>query len=113
MKRTLTIMGILVVLLTLASLTYGKDGRVNINTATVDELVWVPGITQEMAENLVQFRNMSGPLSSLEDLLMIRGFNEGKIRDLECSLKVYGVSDFDITEHTRDWCNIENRGSTK
>lgn len=108
MKRALTILGILVVLLSLASLTYARDGRININTATVDDLVWVPGITQEMAENLVQFRNISGPLSSVDDLLMIKGFNEWKIRDLQCSLKVYGESNFELTEYTRNWCDQNN-----
>jgi competence protein ComEA len=50
--------------------------RVNVNTATPDELLVLPGIGPKRAEALVQWRDKNGPFCSLSDLLEVRGIGQ-------------------------------------
>ncbi|XP_063308220.1 endonuclease/exonuclease/phosphatase family domain-containing protein 1 [Pelobates fuscus] len=45
--------------------------RVNINTATAPQLLCLRGITEEMAQDIVQYRSQHGPLKSIEDLVKV------------------------------------------
>ncbi len=49
---------------------------VNINTATVDELTQVPGISFRIAEKIIAYRKEYGAFLSLEELLQIPGIGE-------------------------------------
>jgi len=44
-------------------------GVVNLNTATKEQLLMLPYINENMADNLIAYRNSSGPFTSLNDLL--------------------------------------------
>ena len=58
--------------------------KVNINAATVDELVTLPGIGPSYAQRIVEYREKNGPFKKVEDLLNVRGIGEKtfeKIRD--------------------------------
>ena len=62
-----------------------NDGRVNINTATADELQTLPGIGASKAESIVGYREQNGPFTSVEELKNISGIKDGvfqKIKDL-------------------------------
>ena len=52
------------------------DGKVNINTAGVDELVALPGIGKAYAERIVEYRQKNGPFKKVEDILNVRGIGE-------------------------------------
>ena len=61
-----------------------KLSRVNLNTATVDELTSLPGIGPSYAKRIVEFREKNGPFKKVEDLLNVQGIGEKtleKIRD--------------------------------
>jgi len=108
MKR-ISVLFITILLVTLAGVAFGgQEGRLNVNTATVDELSFIPGISSEMARNIVQYRKSNGPLASLNELQKIKGFYPSSINELKCSLKLDGKSDFDLTDHRRNWCNKNN-----
>jgi len=49
---------------------------VDINTATVEELMSVPGIGQVIAQRIVEFREKNGPYGSVDDLLKVQGIGE-------------------------------------
>lgn len=49
------------------------DGRININTATVDELNSISGIGSSKAENIVKYREENGNFEKVEDLLNVHG----------------------------------------
>ncbi|HZM69905.1 MAG TPA: helix-hairpin-helix domain-containing protein [Candidatus Cryosericum sp.] len=58
--------------------------KVNINAATVDELVTLPGIGPSYAQRIVEYREKNGPFKKVEDLLNVRGIGEKtfeRIRD--------------------------------
>jgi competence ComEA-like helix-hairpin-helix protein len=59
-----------------------SDGRVNLNTASPDELMTLPGVGRRAAERIVAQRDSGGPFTSLQDLAAIEGFHAERIRRL-------------------------------
>lgn len=60
------------------------DGRVDLNTATVEELVTLKGIGESRAKAIVEYRTQQGPFTCIEDLMQVTGIKEGvfsKIKD--------------------------------
>ncbi len=53
---------------------------VNLNTATRDELVAVPGIGPTKAQAIIDHRTAKGPFKSVDDLRDVKGFR-GKLVD--------------------------------
>jgi competence protein ComEA len=61
-----------------------KVSRVNVNTASADELATLPGIGPSYAKRIVDYREKNGPFKRVEDLLNVQGIGEKtleKIRD--------------------------------
>jgi competence protein ComEA len=54
----------------------GGESVVNINTASVDELMLLPRIGPSVAERIVDFREQNGRFKTAEDLLLVRGVGE-------------------------------------
>lgn len=55
---------------------------VNLNTATEKELEQLPGVGPTTAKAIVQFRTKSGPFRRVDDLLVIRGISETKLKKI-------------------------------
>jgi competence protein ComEA len=51
---------------------------ININKATLEDLMLIPGIGETTALRIIQFRETSGGFRTLEDLMKIRGIKEKK-----------------------------------
>jgi competence protein ComEA len=49
---------------------------VNINTATVDQLIGLPGIGAKMATRIIDYRQKNGGFKKLEDLMNVQGIGE-------------------------------------
>ena len=62
--------------------------RLDINSATVDELIELPGIGETMAGRIVRFREQNGPFQRIEDLLKVKGIGEKSFQKLRPSIKV-------------------------
>ena len=63
----------------------GLAGKVNINTADLQQLISLPGIGEVKAQAIISYREASGPFSNVEDLLAISGIGPvtlNGIRDL-------------------------------
>jgi len=61
----------------------GPGKLVNINTASKDELVALPGIGQTLAERIVLFRGNKGKFGSAEDLQKVKGISKKKFEKLK------------------------------
>jgi len=48
----------------------------NLNAATVDQLVTLPGIGPKTAERIVEYRTKSGGFKRIEDLMNVKGIGE-------------------------------------
>lgn len=61
-----------------------QDKKINLNSASADELKTLPGIGDAKASDILSYRSESGPFQSAEDLMNVPGIKEGmynKIKD--------------------------------
>lgn len=56
-----------------------SDTRINLNTATAEELMTLPGIGEVFAERIVAYREIHGRFTSLDELAEIEGLGEKRI----------------------------------
>ncbi|MFQ5953008.1 MAG: ComEA family DNA-binding protein [Candidatus Omnitrophota bacterium] len=65
-----------------------KEGRkVNINTATAEELQTIPGIGEVYALRIIEYRNSRGSFGTESDLLNIEGIGEKKLEKIREYIK--------------------------
>jgi comEA protein len=58
-------------------------GKVNINTASKRRLERIPGVGNEIAELIIDYRRDNGPFRSIEELKDIPGIGEKRIETLK------------------------------
>ena len=58
------------------------DKRVNINTATKEELDGLPGIGAALAERIIEYRETNGAFETVEEIMAVSGIGEGKFDDM-------------------------------
>ena len=65
-----------------AGQTLDAGGKVNINTATVEQLDSLPGVGESTAKKIIADREENGPFGSPEDLKRVSGIGDKKYEDL-------------------------------
>jgi competence protein ComEA len=63
-------------------------GKVNINTASADQLTALPGVGPKLAARIVEYRQKSGSFRAPHDLLNVQGIGEKNFAKLEQYLSV-------------------------
>uniref|UniRef100_A0A8D0GU27 Endonuclease/exonuclease/phosphatase family domain-containing protein 1 n=1 Tax=Sphenodon punctatus TaxID=8508 RepID=A0A8D0GU27_SPHPU len=62
--------------------------RLNINTATEEELMTLPGITRMVAQNIVEYREYIGGFKKVEDLALVSGVGAAKLEQVKFEICV-------------------------
>ena len=65
---------------------------INLNTATKDELVALPGIGPAKAQAILDYRNAKGSFKSVEELKDVKGIGAKRFEKLKGELAVTGAS---------------------
>lgn len=66
-----------------------KEGaKVNINTATQNELDGLPGIGTALAQRIIDFREENGNFKSIEDIQNVKGIGDSKFEEIKDKIVV-------------------------
>lgn len=64
--------------------------KVNINTASVQELTSLPGIGQAKAEAIVKYREANGPFKSVDDITKVSGIGPKMLEKIKDEITIGG-----------------------
>lgn len=70
--------------------TWAADGVVNINEASVDQLMLLPRVGPTVASRIVEFREQNGRFKQATDLLLVQGIGDKTFALIEPYVAVSG-----------------------
>jgi competence protein ComEA len=62
--------------------TDGPQSRININTASAEELEALPGIGEVIAARIIAYREQNGPYRTVDDMIHVQGLSDRTIDDI-------------------------------
>ncbi len=65
-------------------------GKVNVNTASAEQLQLLPGVGPALASRIVDHRKQNGAFKTVEDLLLVRGIGEASLERLKPYVAISG-----------------------
>ena len=65
-----------------------ESDRINVNSATVEELMTLAGVTRPLAENVIRHRQQIGGFRYLEDIAIVNGFGAAKLNLIKNEIKL-------------------------
>ncbi len=74
LKNTLSLLVVVLFVISMVPVALAEEGgKININTASVEELIKLNRIGPKYAERIVQYRETNGPFVNVEDIVMVKG----------------------------------------
>lgn len=68
--------------------TLGIDRKININTASKEELIKLNGIGESISENIIKYRQENNGFKSIEDIMDVTGIGNSKFEQIKDNIKV-------------------------
>ena len=62
--------------------------KININSASAQELQALPGIGPVYSESIVQYRQTRGPFQRIEDIILVKGIGSKTLEKIADSITV-------------------------
>lgn len=59
------------------------SGKININSASINELSELPGIGEVTAEKIIEYRELHGSFRNSEEIMKVKGIGEKKFNDMK------------------------------
>ncbi len=76
-QKWMTVFTVIALVMLMTGFVFAEDqGKININTATVEELVQLDRVGPSYAEKIVTFRQQNGPFKAPEDIMLVAGIGQ-------------------------------------
>ena len=98
MRKSLPILIAVILITSIAGATFAADttasaspsGVVNINTADVSQLQFLPRVGQKAAQRIIDYRTAHGPFQKATDLMQVKGFGSKTYEQLSTYIVLDG-----------------------
>ena len=68
------------------------SGVINVNSATAEQIAFLPRVGIKLAERVVEYRKTNGPFKKVEDLMEVKGVGEKLFVALKPHLTISGTT---------------------
>ncbi len=65
-----------------------EQAKINLNTASAEDLIQIKGIGEKYAQRIVEYREKNGPFGQVEDIMKVKGIGSKKFESIKESVKV-------------------------
>ena len=69
-----------------------EEKLIDINTATISQLMNLPGIGETLANRIIEYRNQNGTFHSIDELLQIDGIGQKKLEQIKHLVSTGGLT---------------------
>ena len=74
---------LLIAFFALSSYVLTETSKININTATVEELVSLPGIGNKIANRIIEYREKKENFKTIEEIMNVKGIGKKKFKKIK------------------------------
>ena len=68
-------------------------GKININTATTDQLQLLPGIGESLSQRIIDYREEHGGFTDIKELMNVSGIGDKKFADIKDFITICKTED--------------------
>jgi competence protein ComEA len=68
----------------------GLEGQININTATAEQFMLLPGVGKKTADAIIEYRTKNGNFKAADDITKVKGIGAKKLEKMKSYLVLEG-----------------------